>query len=214
MPPTGRTGKRHMLTVLTGTRNQLPIGLEMELATYRHSVFIDALGWQLPVENGLERDQFDRSDTVYAIAKSGNGPVCGCARLLPTTKPYLLDEVFPQLMNGQPAPHSPEVWELSRFSTKPAGGNSPISREEARKRFCDLFVAVVEAATAHGAMRLITFTAMGVERILRSIGMHAHRVGPPQLIDDEPVLALWIELDNQTRQALQLPASAYVGNRH
>lgn len=34
--------------------------------------------------------------------------------------------------------------------------------------------------------------------------MHAHRVGPPQMIDDKPVLAMWIELDDQTRKALGL----------
>jgi acyl homoserine lactone synthase len=45
---------------------------------------------------------------------------------------------------------------------------------------------------------------VGVERILRSIGLHAHRVGPPQLLESQPVVALWIELDEQTRNALGL----------
>jgi acyl homoserine lactone synthase len=73
---------------------------------------------------------------------------------------------------------------------------------------------VVEMAIELGAVRLITFTAVGIERILRSIGMHAHRVGPPQLIDGEPVLALWIELDDQTRRALGLPTAALSEVRH
>jgi acyl homoserine lactone synthase len=203
-----------MLTVVTGTASQLPSGLETALAVYRHAVFIEALQWQLPVENGLERDQFDRPDTLYAIVRNVNGGVCGCARLLPTTKAYLLDEVFPSLMNGAPAPHTPDVWELSRFSTMATNQASTPSREELRRRFCSLFSAVVEVATAQGAARLITFTALGVERILRSIGMHAHRVGPPQMIDGEPVLALWIELDDQTRRALNLPATDAVRLKH
>lgn len=193
-----------MFTVVAGPGHQIPQDLEAALAAYRYEVFIRTLGWQLPTENGLERDQFDRPDTVYVIAKDADGLICGCARLLPTVHAYLLDEVFPGLMNGAPAPHSPDVWELSRFSTK-APGETQLSREEARRRFCSLFAALVEAASARGAKRLITFTAMGVERILRSIGMHAHRVGPPQLIDGAPVLAMWIELDDQTRTALDLP---------
>lgn len=197
-----------MLTVMTGTRSQLSPGMEVALATYRYRVFIETLRWQLPVENGLERDQFDRPDTLYVIARDIAGSVCGCARLLPTTQAYLLDEVFPGLMNGAPAPHTTDVWELSRFSTKANGERTTPSRDEARRRFCMLFAAVVEAAIEQGANRLITFTAMGVERILRNIGMHAHRVGPPQLIDGEPVLALWIELDDQTRQALNLPVAS------
>jgi len=107
-----------MLTVVSGISSQLSPGLELALAAYRYEVFIETLGWQLPVENGLERDQFDRPDTLYVIARDANESVCGCARLLPTTQAYLLDEVFPGLMNGAPAPHASDVWELSRFSTK------------------------------------------------------------------------------------------------
>lgn len=195
-----------MLTVATGTASELPIGLEKALAIYRYGVFIQSLKWQLPVEEGLERDQFDRSDTLYVVASDAQGNVCGCARLLPTTKSYLLDEVFPGLMNGAPAPHASDTWELSRFSTMTLGATAVPTREEARRRFCSLFASVVQVASAQGATRLITFTALGVERILRGIGMHAHRVGPPQMIDDKPVLALWIELDDQTRQSLDLPA--------
>jgi acyl homoserine lactone synthase len=191
-----------MLTVVAGTKDELPSGLEVDLAGYRHAIFIESLGWQLPVENGLERDQFDRADTLYVVAKDKAEVVCGCARLLPTTKPYLLDEVFPHLLGDTPAPHSRQIWELSRFSSKPKPGDETLSREEARRRFGVLFAALATAALAKGATRLITFTAMGVERILRNMGLHAHRVGPPQMVDNEPVLALWIELDSITCGAL------------
>lgn len=192
------------MIVVKGTASQLPPGIEVSLAAYRHSVFVDVLGWQLPVEGQLERDQFDRDDTLYVVARDAEGEVCGCARLLPTKKAYLLDDIFPELLNGLPAPHSEKVWELSRFSTMPVGRSPPVSREEARARFCSLFAAVVEIATAHGAARLITLTALGVERILRSVGIHAHRVGPPRLIDGKACLAMWIELDNLTCHALGL----------
>lgn len=195
-----------MMKIVTGSSSQLPRGLEGALAAYRYEVFIEALQWQLPAENGLERDQFDRPDTVYVVAMDDDALICGCARLLPTTKPYLLNEVFPDLMNGNSAPHSANIWELSRFSTMAITKSCVITRRDARRRFCTLFAAVVEVATVQGATRLITFTALGVERILRSIGMHAHRVGPPRMIDGEPVLALWIELDDQTRMSLGLPA--------
>ena len=197
-----------MLSVMTGNVGQLPVGLEAALAAYRHRVFIDALQWQLPTERGLERDQFDREDTLYAIATTSNGQVCGCARLLPTTKPYLLGEVFPELMNGTPIPRAYDVWELSRFSTMPPSGSVAVSREEARHRFCMLFATVVQIATAHGAVRLVTVTALGVERILRSIGIHAHRAGPPRNVDGKPTVAMWIELDDQTHAALNLPIQA------
>lgn len=193
------------MMLVSGNPSQLPPGLEVALAAYRRRVFVDALQWQLPVEDGLERDQFDRDDTLYVVARGSRDEVCGCARLLPTTKSYLLDDVFPELMNGFPSPHSHDVWELSRFSTMPVDRSPALSREEQRIRFCTLFAAMAEVAMAHGAARLITVTALGVERILRSVGIHAHRVGPPRLVDGKPTLAMWVELDEQTCRSLQLP---------
>lgn len=192
------------MMVVTGTGSQLPPGLELSLATYRHRVFVEALGWQLPAKGRLERDQFDRNDTLYVVARDLRGEVCGCARLLPTTKAYLLNDVFPELMNGLPMPHNPQVWELSRFSTMPVGESPVLSQKDARSLFCTLFAAIVEIAVAHQAERLITVTTLGVERILRSIGIHAHRAGPPKLIEGKATLALWIELDGQTRDAVRL----------
>ena len=194
-----------MLRVEQGTCAQLCTGVEAELAEYRYHVFIETLGWSLPCEKGIEHDQFDGPDTVYVVARDLTGSICGCARLLPTTAPYLLANVFPQLLGETAAPKSDQVWELSRFSTHVIGrASGPLSRNDARSRFGALFAAVVSAAAERGATRLITLTAVGVERILRNIGLHAHRVGPPQLLEGQPVMALWIELDEQTRNALGL----------
>lgn len=193
-----------MFAVVTGNAGQLPPGLEVALASYRHRVFIEALHWRIPCDPGLERDQFDRVDTLYVIAVDTSGSVCGCARLLPTTRPYLLGAVFPELMNGHPAPQSYDVWELSRFSTTPAYEPSAMSRGEARTRLRTLLGAVVEVAASQGASRLIMVTVLGAERILRALGVHVHRAGPPHLVDGKPTLAAWVELDDQTYQALQL----------
>lgn len=192
-----------MLAMFAGTAGELPMGMEGRLGLYRYSVFVEELGWDLPTPPGRERDQFDREDTVYVVAEDEKGQVAGCARLLPITRSFLLGEVFPQLMNGLPVPCSPDVWELSRFSTRPGEPGIGLSKDEQRHRFCLLFRTLVRAAKERGATRLITFTALGVERILRQIGIHAHRVGPPQPIDGKPVIALWIELDEQTGKALE-----------
>lgn len=193
-----------MLTTSSGTRGELHPGEEARLAAYRYGVFVERLGWALSCERGLERDRFDRVDTVYVIAKDEAGFICGCARLLPTTQPYLLAEICPELLHGTPPPASGEVWELSRFSTQPAPADGNLPREEARRRFCVVFAEVVRAARQHGAVRLITFTALAGERIFRSIGIHAHRVGPPIFSEGKPIVAMWVELDRKTCDALDM----------
>src|SRR5438105_6341931 len=104
------------MDITVGARESLPRHVVDDLACYRHRVFIERLGWQLQAKGGLEVDQFDRPDTVYVIARGAHDKVIGCARLLPTLRPYLLAEVFPQLLHGLPAPCAPDVWELSRFA--------------------------------------------------------------------------------------------------
>lgn len=153
------------------------------------------LGWELQSSNGMELDQFDRPDTIYVVAQNDAGQVTGCARLLPTDRPYLLGEVFPQLLNGMKPPSSPDIWELSRFAAvdfddQAVSGqfSSPIAVELLRK--------ALACATSHGAKRLITVSPLGVERLLRKSGFHAHRAGPPMVIDGHPVFACWIEIDH------------------
>jgi len=197
-----------MLTITTGTSDQLQSHVEGELAAYRHKVFVEHLGWDLPgAESGLERDQFDRPDTVYVVAHDEQGQICGCARLLPTTQDYLLGSVFPHLMGGQIPACSPEIWELSRYSTQAVSAQVP-SRDAARERFRVLLRAVAHAAAELGAARLITFSFLGVERLARGFGLHIHRAGAPQIIDGKSVVAFWIELDKQTFDALEPLASS------
>lgn len=183
---------------------RLEPAVEGELAAYRYRVFVEHLGWDLPQQNaGKERDQFDSSDTVYAWVRDERGRMCGCARLLPTTGPYLLDEVFPYLLDDAEAPHAQDVWELSRYTTELVSGHAD-SLLAAQQRFRTLLRAVVEAAMGHGARRLITFSYVGVERIARRFGLHVHRAGSVHNIDGRPSLAFWIEIDAQTLAALGL----------
>ncbi len=191
-----------MFIIEAGRQGQLQAGVEVELAAYRYKVFVEHLGWDLPIaQAGSELDQFDRPDTFYVVVKDIDERICGCARLLPTTSPYLLGTVFPQLMGNQPIPTAPDIWELSRYTTQLVNGEIT-SRQEATARFRELLKAVCETAFHGGAKRLITFSYLGVERIARNFGIHVHRVGPCEFIDGKPVVAFWIELDEQTFLAL------------
>jgi N-acyl-L-homoserine lactone synthetase len=166
------------------------------IAGYRHKVFVERLGWQLAGTDDQELDQFDRSDTVYVVAEDDADNVFGCARILPTTQPYLLGEVFPHLMNGGAPPCDPEVWELSRFACmdlKQRG--SFISLAQFSESETATFMhAVMRCAANHGARRLITVTWIGIERLIRRLGIKAHRAGPPVLLDGQHIFACWIEI--------------------
>lgn len=88
------------MVVISGAPRTLPQCLYSKVAHYRHKVFIEQLGWQLPTLGEGEQDQFDRSDTVYVVAQDEDGHIFGCARLLPTTRPIFSAKSFPNFSMG------------------------------------------------------------------------------------------------------------------
>jgi acyl homoserine lactone synthase len=186
---------------ICGKSSEFSPTLEVALAEYRHKIFIERLGWPLQVENGVERDQFDHRDAFYVVAHEPNGAICGCARLLPTVKPYLLSEVFPHLLAGLPAPKARDVWELSRFAAASTAPDSEMNNADSTRA---LLAAAVRCAADQGVKRLITVSPLGIERLLSRMGVHAHRAGPPTLADGKRIFACWIEIDEQTLTALGL----------
>ena len=174
----------------------LSAGVFNELGQYRRDVFIEKLGWKLDSTDGMELDQFDREDTIYVVARDKDNGVAGCARLLPTVRPYLLGEIFPNLLNGLPIPESDDVWELSRFAAPGIAGAAGVVGEEQPSRLAlDILRVAADYARGQGARRLITESPIGMERLLRKSGFHTHRAGPPVLVDGHPTVACWIEID-------------------
>jgi acyl-homoserine lactone synthase len=83
----------------------------------RHQVFVEEKGWHdLAKPDGREIDQFDDGHAVHMLAMQGDR-VVGYQRMLPTTRPYLLTEVLPELCEV-PAPRSARVWEWTRYAVQ------------------------------------------------------------------------------------------------
>ncbi|SFW26918.1 acyl-homoserine-lactone synthase [Nitrosovibrio sp. Nv17] len=172
----------------------------MAMYRLRHDIFHDRLGWEVTVDNGMERDEFDHADPVYMLAKDAEDGVMGCWRLLPTTGPNMLRDVFPQLLHGQPAPSRADVWELSRFAVllprhESAGfGFSAIPVEMMRILFF--------FARDYGIKRYVTVATVAVERLIRKLGVNVSRLGAPIRIGRVMTVACYIEIDAVTELAL------------
>lgn len=186
-----------IMFVVTGKQTELPKGLYMDVSKYRHKVFVEQLGWNLLSFNDGEQDQFDNSDTIYVVSRDKQGSILGCGRLLPTTKPYLLRDVFPQLLNGMIPPNSSDVWELSRFSSMNFNAKHSSSLGQFSSSITvKLLHECLAVASAQGAKRIITVSPVGVERLLIRAGFHVHRAGLPMVVDEHPIFACWIEIND------------------
>ncbi|RZL86032.1 MAG: GNAT family N-acetyltransferase [Variovorax sp.] len=187
------------MEILAGRPGDMAPRVLEDVARYRHKVFVETLGWDLVTEHGLERDQFDREDTLYLAARDSAESIVGTARLLPTDRPYLLGDVFPQLLSGMPVPCDPRIWELSRF----AAVDFTATQGSALGQFSSpVAVALLEESLAiarrNGVERIITVSPLGVERLLRREGFRAHRAGPPMIVGGHPIFACWIEVTDRS----------------
>ena len=184
------------MQIVTGTSASLNPGLLTGLGRYRHRVFVERLGWQLRSANELEFDQFDRDDTIYVVALDDAGEIVGTARLLPTTQPYLLGDVFPELLDGQPAPRTPDVWELSRFASMDFSAQTSSALAQCSSPIAiGLMHASIACARAHGAARLVSVSPLGVERLFSRAGFRWSRAGRPMQADKGYIVAGYIAFD-------------------
>jgi acyl homoserine lactone synthase len=192
--------KGNKVRFITGTSAILQPALMADMARYRHKVFVRKLGWQLQCKGELEFDEFDRDDTVYVIAKGDNDNVVGTARLLPTTRPYLLAKVFPDLWGSNNLPNSPEIWEISRFAAANFNddASAPLTQFSSQIAI-DLLRESIAVSVDLGAKQVISVSPLGIERLLRNAGFHAYRAGPPILVDSHTLFACCIDARQSSR---------------
>ena len=71
----------------------------------RHEIYVGERAWSdLERADGREVDAFDTDDAVYLLGLDSDKGVVAGSRLVPSLKPHLLSDVFPQL-----APHGVPV---------------------------------------------------------------------------------------------------------
>lgn len=159
----------------------------------RKRVFVDLLGWDLPVLAGrYEIDQYDDPHARYLILADTGQNHLASARLLPTTRPHILGDLFAGLCDAPP-PIGPGTWEITRFCLD-RGLRAP-----ERRRWRDALVtALAHYALEHG---ITTYTGVAEQGWLSQIlqfGWHAKPLGPPRTIDRMTLGALRIEISPET----------------
>lgn len=138
-----------MLHIIDATnRDQFPDLLDRMFAD-RKRVFIDALGWDLPVTHDrYEIDQFDDDHAVYLIASDNAGRHLGSLRLLRTDRPHILSELFPVLCDHA-IPHGVSIREVTRFCASPI-----VEKDHRRHMRNTLISAMVDHALDRGISAL------------------------------------------------------------
>lgn len=184
-----------MVSVITKHNRHRHAPLVNAMHADRKRIFVDWLKWDVPVVEGeYEVDQFDTEDAIYlAIADPASGKHMGSVRLLPSTVPHLLSEVFPQLVDGE-VPRAHDVWEITRMCTTPEIARSWTQVQVWRQ----LAVALVEFGLLYGIRQYTLITHMPFVPTLISAKWTCTPLGLPVPMDGVDVAALAVDVDPPT----------------
>ncbi len=163
----------------------------------RKTLFVDRLKWNVPVVDGrFEIDAFDTEHAVYLIAtQPETGEHIGSVRLLPTTRPHLLGDIFPMLVEGD-VPRGEEIWEITRLCTAPTLADWE-AHNAVRER---LATALIEYALTMGINHYTMMTHMAFLSQLLSVGWDVEPLGLPQELDGQMLGALKVNVLPSTLQ--------------
>lgn len=166
--------------------------LQAMFAARKH-VFVDLLRWDVPVLDGrYEVDQFDDSHAEYLIVSDEHGRHLASTRLLQTTRPHILESLFPQLC-ASPPPQGREVREITRFCLDPSGG--ALARREARNV---LVSALVEHALVNGIRTYTGVAELAWLQQILAFGWRCRPLGLPLKVGLQTLGALAITITPET----------------
>jgi acyl homoserine lactone synthase len=174
-----------MLKLIEGTQSSLYPAEMDAMFRNRASVFSDRLGWDVIVKNGRERDVFDDENPVYLISVDPcTGEYWGSLRLLPTTGPNMLRDVFPFLLDNGEYIESATIWETSRICAVATEGQPERSRNGVNLALGELLAGIGEVAINVGLTQIVAVFDARIYRVLKAAGCNPQIIGKPRRIGE------------------------------
>jgi acyl homoserine lactone synthase len=148
-----------------------------EMFRLRARVFRDRLGWDVEVADGKERDRYDNEGPVYLIYVDDESlKVKGSLRLLPTTGPTVLADIFSDTLPDAAHLSAPTIWECTRFCLE----DDILSRghrEEVLIASAALIAALGDVAIKAGIEAIVGNFDSTMLRLYRRIGCEVEVLG-------------------------------------
>ena len=150
----------------------------------RAETFSERLGWEVVVKEGHERDSFRRrKPSLSRVRRPDTEEYWGSLRLLPTTGPNMLRDVFPQLLDGDYI-ESATIWECSRICAVAAPGQPERNGGGVNYVLNELILGIGEVAVAAGLTQIAAVFDARMLRVLKAAGCNPEIIGTPQRIGD------------------------------
>ncbi len=144
----------------------------------RKRVFVDDMGWDVPVDGDFERDGYDEFGAAYLIwFNPRTRAVYGSMRLMPTTGPTLLYDVFAETFPAASGLSAPGIWEATRTCVDASLIARDFPGMTVNRALGLLCLATGECALAHGIHTVVCNYEPHMKRVYAGFGARLDELG-------------------------------------
>jgi acyl homoserine lactone synthase len=154
----------------------------------RKKVFFDQLQWDVSVDGDMEFDRYDDLKPAYLIwCDDTKSTLYGSLRLLPTTGPTLLNDVFRKTYPRDADLCHPTIWEGTRMCVDNEAIAEDMPDTSPQHAMSLMLLALAECAFEKGIKTLVSNYEPHMKRIYAKAGAPLHEIGKADGYGARPV---------------------------
>jgi len=193
-----------MIRAFPGARAGVFPGLVDAMFRCRAQTFHERLGWDVVVKDGYERDRFDDENPLYIVSVDPDTEeYWGSIRILPTTGPNMLRDVFSCLLADGDVVESATIWEASRICAVSKYAQPERAKGRVNYVVSEMLVAICELAPLAGLTQIVGVCDAPTFRVLKAAGCEPEMIGTPRRIGVTMCYAGLFDAGEATERALR-----------
>jgi len=151
----------------------------------RYQGFKERQNYDVPSYKNMEYDTYDTPATTYLAWRDADSIVRGCIRLFPTTRPYMIEELWPKtIYEHLHLPKEDSIWEASRICI-----DRTLPVETRKQIHGEILCALQEFGLTNNVEAIIGVMSPGIWRsVFSSANWPVEFLGPKVYLDDKEVI--------------------------
>jgi acyl homoserine lactone synthase len=185
-------------------KNDYPL-LYQRMFKLRKEIFADQLGWDVKLSDLGEVDVYDDCNPAYLVWSNTEKTILyGCLRLLPTTGPTLLYDVFRDTFPNNVSLTAPGIWEGTRLCIDEKALANDHPDMGAKRAFCLMLLGLCEVALQFNIHTLISNYEPASKRLYNMSGAELVELGRADQYGRRPVCAGSFEVSKKVLQNMRI----------
>jgi N-acyl-L-homoserine lactone synthetase len=164
----------------------------------RYRMFVERQKWNVPSYRQIEYDEFDTPAATYIVTVDEQHRALGTARLIPTTRPYMIESLWPNMVNTG-LPRSDSIWEASRF-----GCDRDLDSASRHQVVAHLILGCQEFGIANRISQYIGVMPIRISKhVITANGCPVTHVGPMLRMHGHKIAAAYIDVSPSILEAVR-----------